>query len=120
MPAVVKRYLTASAILMSFGIFSLLIFFSFSWSFRLPRVLGFIFPVVVIIGLPAITYFSITRYRLIWWFPPVVYLISVLLVSLADQISADSSITLFILLGVVSLILTVPAALAARNSSRLG
>ena len=120
MPASLKLYLTASLVLMAFAVFSLLIFFSFSWSFKLPRMLSFIFSVLVLVGLPTVTYFSVSRYKLVWWFPSVIYLVAVFLVSLADQITADSSIALFILLGAVSLILTVPAALAARNSSRLG
>ena len=111
----VKRYLNATIILMAYAVLSLLMVFSYSWSFKLPKVVGILFTLVVLIGLPVITYISICRYRLVWWFPSSVFLLTVLLMGLVDQMTADSSIALYTLLGAASLLITLPAALSARN-----
>ena len=115
MPFPVKRYLNATIILMAYAVLSLLMVFSYSWSFKLPKAVSILFTVVVLIGLPVITHVSIRRYRLVWWFPSSAFLLTVLLMGLVDQMTADSSIALYTLLGAASLLITLPAALSARN-----
>lgn len=110
-----KRYLQTTLLLFICSVLSIFLFLIFSWSFKLPKVLGLILWGIFIAVPPLSTYLSIKRFQVAWWFPPLVFLSPVILLVIADFSTANTSSSIYILLGSLILFLTLPAALIVRG-----